>query len=113
VKAPSGSNVTFTVAVNSSKSVTGTVSLFDQAYTIDGHVPFTSAPVINGVATFQVSVLPVGTNTITAQYSGDANNLGSQTTGSINEVITGTVQVLMSATTSTLSHNIFYAVTIQ
>ena len=55
----------------------------------------------------------VGTNTITAKYSGDADNQASQTKGSINEVITGTAQILVSGTTSNIMHNTLYTATIQ
>jgi hypothetical protein len=108
-----GATVTFTATVNSTQTATGTVSLLDQALMIDVGAPFTTGPVVNGTAIFQVSNLPVGTNTITAVYSGDPENQASQTKGSINEVITGTVQILVTGTTSNVMHNTFLNATIQ
>jgi len=57
--------------------------------------------------------LPVGTHVISAAYSGDANNQGSQTNGSISEVITGTVPITISGVSGTLTNNATMSVTIQ
>ncbi len=60
---------TFTVAPISSIGVTPTGSL---ALTANG-VVLGSVPIGVGVATFTSGVLPAGTNTIAATYSGDSN----------------------------------------
>ncbi len=60
---------TFTVAPVSSVGVTPTGSL---ALTANG-VALGSVPISAGVATFTSGVLPAGTNTIAASYSGDSN----------------------------------------
>jgi hypothetical protein len=103
----SGGTVMMTATVNSSKPVTGTVTLSEPGLTL------ATAPLINGTAPIQLIGLPVGTHVITAQYSGDANNLPSQTNGSISEVITGTVTISLQASTGTLVHNTSLPVTIQ
>jgi len=56
------------VATVSGDAPTGTVTLFDKTNAIDTVV------MLNGVATFPVSGLGVGTHTIWAKYNGDANN---------------------------------------
>lgn len=61
-------NLTATVT---GASPTGTITFLDNG------VPFTwcqNAPMTNGVATCQTSVLKVGTHPVTAVYSGDVNN---------------------------------------
>jgi len=80
---------------------------------VDGGVQFAIASVVNGTATVPLGGLYPGTHVITAQYSGDANNLPSRTNGSINQVITGNTQVYVQGTTSTLSHTMSVSVTIQ
>ncbi|OGA24703.1 MAG: hypothetical protein A3I02_02010 [Betaproteobacteria bacterium RIFCSPLOWO2_02_FULL_67_26] len=69
-----GGNVTLTVNVSGS-SPTGTVTFKE------GGVPFGSpVTVTNGSASITLSSLSVGSHTITADYSGDANNAQSSTT---------------------------------
>jgi hypothetical protein len=46
-----------------------------------------SAPVSGGIATFNVNTLPVGTDTVIATYSGDANFIASS--ASITQVVSG------------------------
>ncbi len=62
---PSGSPVTLTVTVPT--GATGTVSFYD------GTTLLGTAPVTGNTASLTVSTLGVGTHTITAVYSGDAN----------------------------------------
>jgi hypothetical protein len=107
VKVPSGSMVTMTATVHSTQSPTGTVTLGEPG------LQLASGTVINGTATFQFPNLPVGTHVISAAYSGDANNQGSQTNGSISEVITGTVPITISGVSGTLTNNATMSVTIQ
>ena len=107
MKVPSGSMVTMTVTVNSTQSPTGTVTLGEPGLQLG------AGAVINGTATFQFLNLPVGTHVIGAAYSGDANNQGSQTSGTIAVVITGTVQINVSGTTGALTRTAPVSVTIQ
>jgi uncharacterized repeat protein (TIGR03803 family) len=71
-----GQSVTFTVKVSPTTSgplvPTGTVSFLDGSTTLD-KAPLDS----NGVASFTTSSVPVGSATITATYSGDADFLTS------------------------------------
>jgi len=77
-----GVNVTFTTTltepiVNPNKP-TGSVSFFDNGN------PIGSAAIgSTGVATFTTDALPVGTNAITAVYTGDAHFNGAKTQGSV------------------------------
>jgi hypothetical protein len=97
-----------TVTANPSRTATGTVTLVEP-----GLNPLATANVINGSAAIQLLNLPVGTHVISAQYSGDPNNLPSQTNGSLNEVVTGTVVVSVQASSGTLTHNASLSVTLQ
>jgi hypothetical protein len=87
--------------------VTGYVSFQDSASGLP------TVPVVNGTATAQAITSSVGTHMITAQYSGDTNNQFSQTSGSINQVITGTAQLTVFATGKGWPHNSTINVTIQ
>jgi hypothetical protein len=63
--------VTFTATVTSAAGLpTGTVVFKDAANTL-GTVPLNAA----GIATLNTSLLTIGTHSITAEYSGDSNNL--------------------------------------
>jgi Big-like domain-containing protein len=114
LKVPYGANLTFTVNVkslNSSQPATGTADLWDSS--ISSSAGLAASIVSNGIATFQISYLSVGTHVISAQYYGDGRNQASKTNGSINVVITGTAPVFVQGTTSILTHNIPINVTIQ
>ena len=66
-----GNPITFEVTVQpqvGKGTPTGTVSFSENGVTIG------TAPLVNGVATFTTSALAGGQHTITAEYSGDANN---------------------------------------
>ena len=66
-----GDTLTFTATVSPS-SATGTVTFLDGSTPISGAVPL-----VAGSASLTISTLPIGTHTITAQYSGDATfNVG-------------------------------------
>jgi N-acetylneuraminic acid mutarotase len=85
-----GELVTFTATVlgQFGGSATGTVTFSD------GNTTLGTAPLNNGSAIFTFTALPVGTNSITAVYGGDANFVGSastalsQTVGEANSSIT-------------------------
>ena len=67
-----GQNVTFTANVTAgSGTPTGSVSFFD------GATPLGTVPLSGGTASLSTSALAVGSHNITANYSGDANNGGS------------------------------------
>jgi hypothetical protein len=106
VKVPSnpasGGSVNLTANVTSSRTPGGTVTFF-----IDGNNGFSvSSPVVGGIAQFQLTSLSVGIHTITAQYSGDANTLSSQTKGSLNVAVTGPTGFALQANTGGLFHTI-------
>ena len=89
---------TFTQAVTFTATVTpqgkgtpsGTVSFFDGASNI-GSSPLNGS----GVATFATSTLALGTHSITASYSGDANWAAS-TSAALSESVQGAVVELSS-----------------
>ena len=65
--------VTLTAMVSSSVGTpTGTVTFFDGS----SATPLGAGSLMNGVATLTVSSLTVGSHSITAVYSGDANFVG-------------------------------------
>ncbi|HWW23183.1 MAG TPA: FG-GAP-like repeat-containing protein [Edaphobacter sp.] len=73
--------VTLSATVNSPIGTpTGTVQFFD------GTTPLATVPLASGNATFATALLTPGDHTITAQYSGDTNNLPS-TSSPITETI--------------------------
>lgn len=100
--AVSGGSVSFTVTINSTGVgiPTGTVTFVTGTTTL-GSVSV--APASGGAfqAALATTVLPVGTNTITATYSGDANYVGSVATGVVYVVSGATVGVVASGTTIT------------
>jgi YD repeat-containing protein len=77
VTGASGSPVTLTVTVGGS-SPTGTVTF------MEGSTVLGSAPVANGSASLTIPSLSVGNHSITAVYSGDANNTSSSATVTVN-----------------------------
>ena len=75
--------VTFTATVTGNGGVpTGSVTFIDGANTLGS-----MAVNAGGVAAYTTSSLPVGTHTITAVYSGDANDAGSTSPG-VTETVT-------------------------
>jgi hypothetical protein len=108
VKVQLGATFTLTATVHSTHPVTGSVYFLNSGGGI-----LSSGPVINGGTTVPVTVQTAGTLILAAQYSGDSNNQASQTTGSIDEVITGTGQLLMYGTGLGNSHSDTINVTIQ
>lgn len=105
----SGGVVSLTANITSSKAVSGNVTFF-----VDGSAGFSvSSSIVSGVAQFQLTGLSVGVHTVTAQYSGDANNLSSQTKGSLNIAVTGQTGVSVQANTGGLFHTIGVNFTLQ
>jgi hypothetical protein len=91
--ANSGQAVTFTAAITSQAGLipTGTVTFYNDTSVLG------TAPVLTGLATFTTSALPVGTDSITAVYGGDASNSGSSSSP-LQEVID-----TLGSTTTTLT----------
>jgi streptogramin lyase len=100
VSATFGQSITFTATV-SDLSVGGpapnggTVTFSDQAGTLD------TAQLVNGVATFTTSRLHVGTNKITASYSGTASFAPSATDKDVTVTISKAHTVTAAVSTST------------
>lgn len=107
-KIATGGTLTFTVTLNPASTPGGFVFLYDP---VEGQIGGTT--VANGSATIQVGGLSVGTHSIGAQYQGDGLYLPSHTNGSLNVAVTGTTQVTVQGTTSTLTHSIPVNVTVQ
>ncbi|HKW81285.1 MAG TPA: Ig-like domain repeat protein, partial [Casimicrobiaceae bacterium] len=98
---PTGTSTTFTATV-SGNAPTGTVNFKDGASSIGG----CSAAALSGsgnnkTATCSTSGLAVGTHSITASYSGDANNLAS-TSAALSQTVSNIIQ---SSTTVASSLN--------
>jgi len=81
-----------TVQPSGSGAVTGSVTLFN------GATPLGTVAIANNTAQLSVSTLSVGSNTLTAKYSGDANNAASTS-------VPLTETVSLTATTTTVSSN--------
>jgi hypothetical protein len=78
-----GSNVTFTASVNGVPPAAD-LPTSNVVFSANG-VPFATNTLVSGGATVSTASLPSGTNTLTAQYLGDGNFLGS--TGSLAQVV--------------------------
>jgi len=75
-----GAPVTFTATVGSTAGTpTGNVVFLADA------VPFSTNALVGGVISASTTSLPVGTNTVAAQYAGESNFLGS--TGTVQQVV--------------------------
>lgn len=112
-KVTAGSPFTLTATVTSTKALTGTVNIFQ------GHPPIgigVAPPiqVVNGKASVTVTnPFGPGTYEYWAQYTGDPNNLASQTTTSVQEVLTGPATIPYVAQTGGLSHQATITVNLQ
>jgi hypothetical protein len=97
-----GGSVNLTANVTSSnKAPGGTVN-----FRVDGLRGYSaSSPVAGGIAQLQLTGLSVGIHTLTAQYSGDASTIGSQTKGSLNIAVTGQTGIGIQASTGGLFHS--------
>ncbi|HKW99167.1 MAG TPA: PASTA domain-containing protein [Bryobacteraceae bacterium] len=103
-----GQSVTFTATV-SGASPTGTVQFYFGATPLGAPVTL-----VAGTASFTTSSLPIGTDSITAIYSGDANNTTS-TSPLLNETITGgasTTTLAASASTVVVGHPVTFTATV-
>jgi hypothetical protein len=107
-KAASGATVTFEATVQTTNTVTGTVTFYDGANAIGSGVTPTS-----GVAVLTTSSLAVGTHTITAKYSGDNENSPSSSSDTIEQTITGTFTVTVNAVSGTLNQSLSIPATLQ
>jgi hypothetical protein len=81
----SGQAVTFTAMVAAAKG-TGTPTGNVTFYTIYGSTPLGMASLVGGAATFSYSALPLGINSIVAEYSGDNNFNAGNSTGLVQTV---------------------------
>jgi hypothetical protein len=108
-KVVAGAPYTLTATVTSSKSPTGSVTFFNSGTQLGPAVPL-----VNGVATFSSSQsFPVGMFGFTAQYSGDTNNLSSQSATAASMAFTGSMSVVVIGQTGTLQRFANINVTLQ
>jgi hypothetical protein len=107
LKQPIGTLFTLSATVSSTKPVTGWVTFLDSG------VPFAYNTVANGTAQIMESNIAIGTHVFTAQYQGDANNQPSNTSGSLNQVITGNALINLIGSTGVLTHSMYITVVFQ
>jgi hypothetical protein len=100
IKAASGTAITLTATVQSSTQATGTVTFFNGGAQLGSPVALS-----NGAAELQISSLGVGTNSITASYSGDSQNDPS-TSQPLLQAITGTTNLQILATAGATSETL-------
>ena len=100
-----GVPVTFTITVtpNGSANPSGQVRLFAGAQLVG------TTQVVNGIATFFTTSLPVGINTMTAQYTGDAHTLPS-TSAPIMQLIAGMVTMQVNGTSGSATGSASFTV---
>lgn len=106
-KVASQTLLTLNATVTSSKPLSGTVTFFAAGQPLSAAIPL-----VNGSAQTQFNPSFPGTLAITAQYSGDSNNLPS-TSAPFNQVTTGTTAIGVNAQTGTFSQTTSVNVTIQ
>jgi autotransporter-associated beta strand protein len=107
-----GHTVTLTATVaGAGQTPTGTVTFFNNGTAIGSPVAIT-----NGVATINDTTLPVGTNLITASYSGDSTYAGSTTgsalTANVRANSTATTPTITSATSTASTHGFTIGATV-
>jgi hypothetical protein len=107
-KSASGSTLTLYATIQSSRTLTGTVSFLDGSTTIAS-----SAPIKNGIAVLNINSLSVGTHPLTAVFTGDSGNLPSQSSDVLQQTITGTFPLTVNVTSAALTHQVTVPVTIQ
>ncbi len=103
-----------------SVTLTATVTAPDATGIATGTVTFNAGSVVlgqgtldsNGVATIATSVLAVGTDAITATYSGDTNHVGGTSAPVGQTVAQAATTVALNATTPTLAGNTTLTATI-
>jgi uncharacterized repeat protein (TIGR03803 family) len=107
--------VTLTATVASadeaSGTPTGTITFYDNGTAIS-----TAQTLTDGAASFNDTTLPIGSNSITASYSGDANFASATTASALIATVrpapTGTTPTITSATTSASTHGYTVAATV-
>jgi predicted secreted protein len=108
-----GQSVTFTATVNVVAPGSGTPTGF-VTFLLDGSTTLGTAPLSSGgKATFTTKALPVGLDTITANYSGDANDKTSTNTASLNVTKdTTTTTLASSANPAVLDQTVTFTATV-
>jgi hypothetical protein len=103
-KTAMGGSFTLTATVTSSQAITGTINIF-QGTPGQGTGVAPPISVVNGKASAVVTVpFGPGIYPFWANYSGDANNQASQSTPTVEQVITGSTNGTFYAQTAGLSH---------
>ena len=104
-----GQSVTFTATVTSSSgNPTGSVTFFD------GSTNLGSATLTSGTATLSIASLAVGSNSITAEYSGDSSfitSTSSEVTQTVNQAST-TTALTSSANPSVVGQSVTFTATV-
>jgi Bacterial Ig-like domain (group 3) len=93
-------SVTFTATV--SEQSPGTATPTGTVMFKDGTTVLATVKLVNGVATFATSSLAQGTHSITAVYSGDANNATSTSAALSESILSATTTGLVSSSPSAL-----------
>ena len=93
-----GSNVTFTATVSSGAGNPGGEVVF-----LVSGLPFSTNALVAGVAATSTDALPLGTNTVTAQYAAQVNYLGS--TGTVQQVVRSAVVYSQTNAIASLVNN--------
>ena len=96
-----GGVVTFTVTVTGD-SPTGTVQFIDGGSTLGSAVALSPVTPSTSVASLDVSSLAVGSHSITAVYSGDANNAGVTSTA-LTQAVQATSSTVLTSSAATAS----------
>lgn len=106
-KVASGSDLTLTAKVSATNTPTGTVTFFDGSTSL-GKADLDAS----GNATLVLNNLSVGTHDLSAKYGGDSSTLASNS-GVLQEAITGTVQLTVTATSGSLQQTVTIPVDVQ
>jgi subtilase family serine protease len=106
-KVASGTTVTFNAQVTGTTNITGTITFYD-AGTVIG-----TGSLSSGIAQLTTSTLAVGTHAITASYSGDNNNQACKSSDVLNQTITGSFNLTVTATAGALTHTTVVPTTLQ
>jgi hypothetical protein len=116
-----GQTVTFTVTVTTGTgtgALTGTVNIVDTFNGVAKTIAQDLGVNPSGVATFQISTLPVGQHSIVADYSGDSGHFSSMSTDNgvaalIQTVLEATKTLLTSSVNpSTVGQNVTFTATV-
>ena len=103
-KVAAGGSFTLTATVSSTKTITGTVNIFQGPVGVGSGIapPIT---LVGGKASYTVTnYYAPGIYAFWAQYTGDVNNLSSQSTTSLQQAVTGTTMATYVGQTGGLSH---------